>query len=52
MVQFSLKTFKPLGGHGFNISNQKYVSAEWEEIYQFRLKRKTTENNSSAIGFS
>ena len=36
-----------LGGHGFNILI--YFSEEWEQIYEFSLKSKTTEGNSAAI---
>ena len=38
-----------LGGHGFNILIYKYFSEEWEQIYEFSLKSKTTEGNSAAI---
>ena len=40
-----------LGGHGFNILIRKYFSEEWEQIYQFSLKSKTTEGNSAGIYF-
>ena len=40
-----------LGGRGFNILIHKYLSEEWEQIYQFCLKSKTTEGNSGAIYF-
>ena len=29
-----------LGGHGFNILIHKYLSEEWEQIYQFSFKVK------------
>ena len=38
-----------LGGHGFNIVIYKYFSEEWEQIYEFSLKSKTTEGNSAAM---
>ena len=38
-----------LGGHGFNILIHKYFSEEWEQIYQFSLKRKRTEGNSPLV---
>ena len=40
-----------LGSHGFNILIHKYFSEEWEQIYQFSLKSKTTEANSDAMYF-
>ena len=40
-----------LGGHGFDILVHKYFSEEWEQIYQFSLKSKRTEGNSTAIYF-
>ena len=40
-----------LGGHGFNILIHKYFSEEWEQIYQFSLKSKTTEANSDVMYF-
>ena len=41
-----------LGGHGFIILIiLKYFSEEWEQIYQFSLKNKTTEGNSAATYF-
>ena len=41
-----------LEGHGFSILIQKYVSEEREQIYQFSLRSKTTENNSVGISFA
>ena len=40
-----------LGGHGFDILIHKYFSEEWEQLYQFSLKRKTIEDKSDAIYF-
>ena len=37
--------------HDFNISFYQYFSEEWEQIYQFNLKSKTTEGNPDAIYF-
>ena len=34
-----------LEGHGFNNLIYKYFSDEWEQIYLFGLKSKTTEVN-------
>ena len=48
---FIKKTSEFLGGREFNILTQKYFSEEWEQIYQFSLKIKTTEGNSAAIYF-
>ena len=35
----------------FNILIRKYYLEEWEQIYQFSLKSKTTEVNSDTIYF-
>ena len=51
IYKFPWQTSKFLGGLGFNILIQKYFSEEWEQIYQFSLKSKTTEGNSAAISF-
>ena len=40
-----------LGCHGFNILVHKYFSEEWEQIYQFSVESKTTEDNSAAMYF-
>ena len=40
-----------LGGRAFNNLIHKYFLEEWEQIYQFSLKNKTTEDNSAAIYF-
>ena len=40
-----------LGGHGSNILIHKHFSEEQEQIYQFSLKSKRTEGNSTAIYF-
>ena len=39
-------------GHGFNILIQKYISEEWDQIFQFSLKCKTTETSSAESKFS
>ena len=40
-----------LGGRDFNILIHYYFSEEQEQIYQFSLKNKTTEDNSVTIYF-
>ena len=40
-----------LGGHYFDILIHNFFSEESEQLYQFSLKRKTTEGNSDAIYF-
>ena len=48
---FINKHLRCFGDHGFNIFIQKYLSEEWEQIYQFSLKNKTTGGKSAAINF-
>ena len=48
-VKFSLTSTTFLGGCGFKMLIHKYFSEEWERIFQFSLKIKTTEDNSAAI---
>ena len=50
--KFHEQTSKFLGGLGFNILIQKCFSEEWEQIYQFTLKSKTTEGNLTCHKFS
>ena len=40
-----------LGGNSFSISIKKYVSEEWEQMYLYSLKNKTTENDSAGMRF-
>ena len=40
-----------LGGHGLDILVNKYFPEEWEKIYQFSLKSRRTEGNSTATYF-
>ena len=50
-VHFSLTNLQVSFRPWFNILIQKYFSEEWEQIYQFSLKSKTTGGNSATISF-